>query len=345
MRIGLVARCDSTGLGIQSKEFFDHIPCKAFVIDFSSMSPTQSFNEILKPHPEWYPGQKFFKWGNVHNSFGDVPLDLIYEFIQDIDILFFMETPYDFNFFKACNHKRVKTVLQFNYELLDYPSGFPSPSLFAAPSMWNYDLVPDPKIYLPVPVAAERFKPEPVRNTFIHIAGRPAMQDRNGTHTFLNALRFVKNEITVIVKSQNGIRVPYTNKNIDLQVACGNVNNYVDNYSGGVLVLPRKYGGLCLPINEAIAAGMPVITTDISPNNLWLPKEWLVPSEHRGMIRSKKNFDYYEADPVKLAEKIDQFCDPQFYDEQYNRALEIRETISWDALRGLYDEKFEQLMK
>lgn len=38
------------------------------------------------------------------------------------------------------------------------------------------------------------------------------------------------------------------------------------------MILPRKYAGLCLPMNEALMSGLPVIMTDIEPNNVILPK-------------------------------------------------------------------------
>lgn len=123
-----------------------------------------------------------------------------------------------------------------------------------------------------------------------------------------------------------------------------NKANYYDNYDGGVLVLPRKYGGLCLPINEAIASGMPVIATDISPNNTWLPKEWLVPAGHAGSFKCKKPITYYEANLKMLAKKIDEFCDHDFYSNSILKANEIRDKISWEALGPLYMETFSKLL-
>src|SRR5581483_7515404 len=56
-----------------------------------------------------------------------------------------------------------------------------------------------------------------------------------------------------------------------------NIANYEDIYKkGSVLVLPRKYGGNCLPMNEALSAGMPVIMSNISPQADFLPDKWLV---------------------------------------------------------------------
>jgi glycosyltransferase involved in cell wall biosynthesis len=343
MNIGLIARCDSTGLGIQSKGFFDHIKCKALVIDFSNMSPALSFNEILKPNLDWYPDQQVFHWGKTHSLRGDIPTDVINQFLNGLDIVVAMETPYDYNIFDICKQRGIKTVLQFNYEFLDFPSRLPAPDLFLSPSLWNYEKAPDHKKYLPVPVNANHFNPTRKEKTFVHIAGRPAIHDRNGTGLFLSALASVTKEINVVIKSQNGIHIPSLPKNINLTVDCGNIKNYFDNYTGGVLVLPRKYGGLCLVMNEAIAAGMPVITANISPNDKWLPQEWLVNAEYVKTFQSKRQIDVFETRHWELAKKIEEFCDNDFYEASYIKALEIRNSISWETLLPKYIETFKQL--
>jgi glycosyltransferase involved in cell wall biosynthesis len=39
------------------------------------------------------------------------------------------------------------------------------------------------------------------------------------------------------------------------------------------LILPHRYGGLCLPMNEALTSGLPVIMSNMSPNDAILPQE------------------------------------------------------------------------
>lgn len=343
MRIGLIARADNTGLGIQSKGFFDHIPCKAFVIDSSLLAPSHS--DILTPHPERFPGQRIFQMQPGHGMTGAIPYDLIQEFVKDLDILFAIETPYDYNFFAACKHIGVKTILQLNYEFLDFPSNLPHPDLFASPSTWHYNDIPEVKKYLPVPVNVNHFTPVRKLKTFTHCAGRPAIHDRNGTGIFLESLNYVENHINVNLIGQIPIGFKFNRKNIHIEMQFGNKKNYFDNYTGGVLVMPRKYGGLCLPMNEAIAAEMPVITADVSPNNGWLPSEWLVPVTYQETFRAKKHIAINCVDPIQLAKKIDEFCDEEFYNSAVETAIEIKKSISWDALLPTYKETFIELMK
>jgi glycosyltransferase involved in cell wall biosynthesis len=342
MKIGLIARADSTGLGTQAKEFFAHIPCKALVIDFQNMS--EKSRHLLIPDLSAFPDQQVFHWGNKHPLTNGMPIEVIREFIQGLDILFCMETAYDYNFFELCRQKGVKTVLQLNYEFLDFPSHLTGPALFASPSMWHYDEIPEPKVFLPVPVRDFPLL-ERKENNFLHIAGRMAQYDRNGTQTLFKALEHVESEMTVTIKSQNPIHIPHLrNTKVTLVVDSTNKQNYLDNYTGGTLVMPRKYGGLCLPMNEAISLGMPVITTDISPNNTWLPREWLIHARLSDSFKCKKVVDVYECDPVHLAARMDSFCDPETYHRACDQAFEIKKTITWEALLPKYMETFKSLL-
>lgn len=233
--IGIFARCDNTGLGIQSKEFFDNIPCDAIIVDVSRIGNTMPQNH------QWYKDSKVIYYTNTRRF---DPKD-IKDFINNIDTLVCFETPYDFSLFPLCKSLNTKSVLQLNYEFLDWPSGYYPPDLFAAPSMWHYEEIPERKIFLPVPVNTKKFSPQKKEKTFLHIAGKPAIHDRNGTNVFLSALKYVKSDISVIIKCQRQIHIPKDiPSHINITYDFINRDNYWENYNGGVLVMPRKYGGL-----------------------------------------------------------------------------------------------------
>ena len=84
------------------------------------------------------------------------------------------------------------------------------------------------------------------------------------------------------------------------------VRSYLYN-NFDAMVLPRRYAGLCLPMNEALISAMPVFMTNVSPNNEILPKEWLVDSEKIGKFNTKTMVNIYEAYPDKLAKLIDDY--------------------------------------
>ena len=64
----------------------------------------------------------------------------------------------------------------------------------------------------------------------------------------------------------------------------------------------------CLPMTEALASGLPVIMTNVEPNNKTLPKEWLVSSKSAGSFMTRTQIDLYNADHNALAVKIAEFA-------------------------------------
>lgn len=343
IKIGIIARCDHTGLGIQSKEFFDHIPCKALVVDMSNVKGGHSH---LKQHHEWYPDQTIVKI----DSNNKIPEATILNFIEGLDILFIFETPYDYNVFYWCREKGVKTILQLNYEFLEYPNAslYP-PDLFAAPSMWHYKDIPEPKIFLQVPVSAEKFVSVKKERTFVHLAGNISHRDRNGTYLLLRCLRYIKKNVRIVIRSPRQLVEDLLPRdipaNIRLEYDICEKENYWENYDGGVMVIPRKYGGLCLIRNEALAAGMPVIMSNTSPNYDRLPKEWLVHSLHKGDFLSKQKIDVWETELDMLAMKIDEFCDPEFYNKAVSVAEVLGKEISWEHCLSHYYDVFNNLLE
>lgn len=339
MKIGLIARADNTGLGNQTWEFARHMePAKVLVVDLGHLKRNTLY-------PDRYPD------ATVVHGFPDAPTTT--RFLDGLDVVFTCETPYSPWLFSLAPRRGVKTVLQYNYEFLDPRPDHGMPTLLAAPSTWHYDDVDHPnKILLPVPIALDRFPPRPRPTTathFLHVTGKPAVDDRNGTGDLLEALRMVRSEITVTITCQEPNYVQQMLRplpaNVRLSVQCADVENYWDLYRDAhALVMPRRFGGLCLPVNEALGAGMPVIMPDVSPNNDWLPREWLVPAIKTGELRVRRKLDVYSVDHRELAAAIDRFAtDRTLYARAADDAATTAKSLSWDNMRPVYERAFEDL--
>jgi glycosyltransferase involved in cell wall biosynthesis len=349
VRLGLIARADNSGLGVQTWELFRNLkPIKTLVIDVGHLYNTTDHcnNNTFRGR---YPGALF------HNDWSP-PLELIAEFLWGLDVVFTCETPYNFDLYTLAKRKGVKTVLQPNVEFFANLSNpyLPQPDVYAMPTRWRWDEIHfGNKVLLPVPIATDRFtepQPSAERRNFLHVVGRPAVHDRNGTPDLLAALQHVKTPITVTLKCQDA---NYLNQltartvippHVEMVADTGDVENYWDNYTvGDVLIMPRRFGGLCLPVNEALGAGMPVIMTDIDPNNTWLPPEWLVPARKINQFHAMTRVDVYQADPVQLAAKIDLFAtDETFYAEAKQQASDLAKQFSWAELKPLYQAALTQ---
>ena len=351
MRWGLIARADESGLGIQTWEIYRHLnPDKVLVIDLDEMADDR---DHCNKHVDLsrYPGA-------LVNE-GPTPSPHIIEgFLEGLDLVFTCETFYTYDLLNRANHRGIKTILQYNYEFLDYlrDPHLPRPTLLAAPSLWNYFRVHfSSKIHLPVPIATEVFTPNPdppaTARRFLHPVGRPATHDRNGTKNLIAALRHVRTPMTIRFSCQRtdtldallaDAVIPH---HVEVIVA-GPAKNYWDNYADvDAVILPRRYGGLCLPANESLGAHLPVLMPNIDPNNRWLPADWLYPATPSGGFEARAHIDVYKSPPVSLARTIDRFAtDPDLYKKAKDQARELAGAMSWETLAPQYRRIFSKLV-
>lgn len=361
MRIGLIARADNSGLGMQTWEFYNHMrPSKTLVVDMNGHNGN-------KVYPERYPQNA--QWSNGIPNIGTVN-----EFLEDLDVVFVAEAPYNYYLYEAARQRGVKTAVQYNYEFFDwfmYPH-FPMPDMLIAPSQWHYDEVDAwakargiRHTYLHCPVNRIKlpFVKRDSYKTFLHVAGRAAAHDRNGTMTVIEAAKYLETDAQILIhfQGQQGIGHQVTHTLDDYEAVIrqhntkGNIivrhleiDNYQDIYQDAdALVLPRRYGGNCLPMNEALSVGMPVIMPNISPNNSFLDSTWLVPAEKVGQFEPRTVIDIYGVKPEDLAKKIDEFraMAPEQALAHNDIANTIAETIDWDELKRQYLDALEALCK
>jgi hypothetical protein len=308
MKLGIIVRADNTGLGNQTYELTQMLnPYKIMIIDFTSYNGNQQ-------HFEWYAERDY----TICKGFPtDEEMNI---FLEEIDVLLSCETFYNDNTPTLARKKEVKTYLQYNYELFGNLKGNKKPvaDFLISPSPWmiekvynrfyNYAKV----LHLPPPTRPELFEGALEINKskdhkrMLHIAGKAAANDRNGTESVLEMMRHSKADFELVIKSQT----PISSKGLDsrITIEIDNVKHRQDMYTGfDGMILPRRYAGLCLPMNEALLSGLPVFMTDVSPNNLILPKEWLTVSEELGVMRLATPVICYDVNAQKLAEKIDAY--------------------------------------
>lgn len=329
---GLIARADNRGLGQQTWAVYRNLtPAKTLVVNCPSQQP-------LKVRLDRFPDAQVVD--GIPNRSG------LEQFCDGLDAIYTAETGYTPLLWQVAQERGVRTVLHANYEFLDRHD---KPTVWAAPSLWHFDQFPQGAIHLPVPIETDRLTVEPKPATasrFLHVVGRPAIHDRNGTGDFLQALTMVKSPIMVTITCQRSgyigallndlhIRIP---SHINLYVASTDADNYWDLYRGQhAMILPRRFGGLCLPAQEAIGCGLPVVMPNISPNDTWLPRQWLTQPHVAGEFTAKQRIRYYRTEPADLAAVIDRLAqDQQFYSEALTQASTIRDNLSWTTLTPTY---------
>ena len=341
VNLGIIARCDNTGLAAQTWEYVRHLsPAKVLVIDVSRYADGGP-NCNKHAHRERFEGDHVSWFENW------VPTEsVIHRFLDGLDCVLSAETLYNPNLPHWAKKLGVKTVVAPNWEFFDPAL---KPSLYIPPTKWHIsEMGPTPVEYMPNPVDTDRVAlredlPSVARHV-VHMVGRPAVHDRNGTEPFLDALRLVTVPLDVTIRCQDPHYLRGLNTSmpdhITLMVDNRDVTNYWEQYTvGDLLVMPRRYGGQCMPAQEAVAAGIPTIMTDVSPNHDWLPGTWLVPARQTGAFRAKQFIDIYSPDVAHLAEKIQLFaCSEDAYGQAKKTARHLRLRLSWDALKPHFEK-------
>jgi hypothetical protein len=170
----------------------------------------------------------------------------------------------------------------------------------------------------------------------LHIGGKKAAKDRNGTDTVIDMMRYSNADFELVIKTQTPINTSYKDSRITIDA--GNPDSRESMYEGfDGMVLPRRYAGLCLPMNEALMSALPVFMTNVSPNNAILPDKWLIESHKIDEFKTKSMVNVYNADPKRLAKVIDKYVENNQKIELKKKALEIGlETFSVDKLKDKY---------
>lgn len=315
MKIGIIARMDRTGLGYQTKALYDLLqPSKVLVVD----STTFNGNEQIH---DWYEDPTV--------SDGFITDELAGEFMEGLNVVISCETFYNDNLCNLARYRGIKTILQPNAELNPYFNNFrlPKPDAFFLPSTYRQRETMHLQVkqyYCPPPITME-YTPIQRRREgnleVLHIQGKKALADRNGTD-YVRLMRIPGVNITIA--SQGELNVE---DNKDL---------YDQKYD--VMLMPRRYGGLCLPMREALAMNLPVLMPAIEPNEL-LPKHWLFGTKGRKFIPMKGGMiPVHSMDIESMKQRIIQFRDMSTdeYQEQLYLVKEthqqIQEDIRWHEL-------------
>jgi hypothetical protein len=224
------------------------------------------------------------------------------QFARGLDKVLTVEGCYSWEGWDVIRDAGAKSVLIANPELYADDGA----DVVRVPTPWCADRIARAAV-LPHPVSTDRltYRHRTSAATFYHPTA-PAMLDRNGTESVLEALPHVKHECTFIIRggeSRSKSRVG--NVTVDWRTAF--TDDYWDAYpdEADVIVLPRRYGGLCLPVQESAALGMPALMTDLAPQSDW-PHVMRVPAKRTMSYRMKGGrYDVHTCDPVQLAERID----------------------------------------
>jgi len=331
MKWGLIVRSETDrGLGVQTYAMWQNLkPDRTLlVLDYGSG---------FRSHPELYPGAAMVSLlhGPDKNRLDE---QTVRHWWQGLDVVFTVETFYDWDLVEWAKRDNVKTLAHGNPEF--WMATNPQPDMWAWPTAWRTDLLPEgPVVPVPAPdrpiIAAN--PTEGFSLKAVHIAGNRALGDRNGTETLAMAMQQIPIGVELTTYSQATMPKMY---NVEHRNAA---EDRWDMYVGQhMLVLPRRYGGLCLPAIEAMASGLAVAMTDCVPNHMWpiisIPAvEGKLLKMQTGEVRTS------EATANGIANILKDFSyDRTNLAEQMSASVEWAHLNSWDVHRQTYYDLIEK---
>lgn len=333
MRVGVLTPGTDRGLGNQSWEAARNLDASVLFVETKDPSAPS--------HPDRFPHATRVRWAQGLDPRVVIP------WLRTVDVVYAAETFYDPRFTKWARANDTRTVLHANPE---FWTGADRPDMLWTATPWRMDTMPPGTEVVPFPVATDRFDwdDEPHfrryddRPRWVHVAGKRALADRNGTDTLMAALPLLKESchVTVFVQHGEHPRLPVVPPHVRVHVSPSVPANYWDLYrNADALVLPRRYGGLCLPAQEACAAGLAVLMSDLIPNRMWPGPR--VPAEfHRKVTMPCGRVPVYDVRPDVLAAAMDELADPDVRLAQQRLSLAWAEAHSWETLGPRWLELF-----
>lgn len=306
-KLGIIVRSD-LGSGLQSQTLnLTRLLNPYKILHINSFA----FNKRM-------PDYTMYKQYASIDSFGFPNRKTAVAFLHGLTHVLTAETFYNHDIVRLAQTYNIKTFNHTNYEFCDHLNqNLTLPTKLLMPSYWhlaemkhrfnNVEYIPPPIFLEDFINAKERNISRTGKKRFVHIVGKQAVHDRNGTEDLIESLKYSRGNFDLVIRTQ--YKLSYEIKDKRVIIETGNLKKQEDLYRDfDLMILPRRYGGLCLPMNEALCSALPVLMTDIEPNNNILPKEWLVKSRLKLKFKTRVMIECYKSDLKDLASRLDYFA-------------------------------------
>lgn len=305
MSFALIGRCDAGGLATITQEVYRHLtPARTLVLDVAG-ARRGDCNRGLYGDDETVLAAPFA---------GALPASAV-EWLcaVGVDTLYSAETCYDDAVLRAARANGIRTIVHAMPELAPWadgappsPPSSPKPSELLIPTGWRAHTLLGAR-WLPIPVARDRlpFRARDRAAHLFHVTGS-AMLDRNGTNLLLAALGHVEQRCRLTIRTERPLRIP-TGTRVDVTVIDARAGHYWEVYPPDIdlLVMPRRYGGLSLPVQECASLGVPSIVLDQDPYASTPFTTTVGSTRSRPAQMKGGTVPVFDADPRALAAEID----------------------------------------
>lgn len=346
MKIGLIARGEDRGLGHLTQDFY-----RGFGADRVLLVEMGELARGFTKHADRFPDATHIPLALVNHRY-EFDERVVREWLDGLDVVYSAETYYDWRMIGWARSAGVATVCHLMPEFWKHAQeDLPQPDAWWTPTRWRIEHLPPSTRVVPVPIPLDCPMPGDTLDgplSFVHVAGHRAAQDRAGTVAFMRALQFLNAECRVrVITQDNRLPSASTPRHVTYSSTMNGVADRWDLYrDADAIVSPRRYGGLSLPVNEALGMGLGVIMSDCPPN----AEEWpivRIKVDERTPIRTGAGIiATVEPNPWAVASAMDACAEnPVVYRRESREAAQRwAEARSWGALRPDYERAFREVL-
>ncbi len=323
-KTGSICYAVRRGLGYLAKQFRDH----GIVTDFMCM-----VHSGVPTVEEWIEGCERTHIRQMNH-------EAMRRFCDGKDAMLFFETPFYWPLIEYCKSKKIRTYLITMYECC--PIHHEAPHKYLCPSLLDMQYFPTNSELVALPTTVE-WKQRGVAAHYIHNGGYLGLRGREGTTLLIEAMRYVRSPLRLTIRVQENVSASYQTMMVQdkrIEYIAETVPHKELYGSGEVAVMPQKFNGCSLPIQEAYASGMLVMTTNRFPMNTWLPTEPMIPVDgyHKAQIGGAyMEFEEAMVDPRQIAQTMDEWFGKEISSFSL-RGKAWAEANSWDALLPKWQE-------
>ena len=277
MRIGIVTAWGECGAGMVSRAYMELLSQRHEVFVFARGG--FAYTTAAAQQPAW--NLPNVTWGKRSRSIGSDGTYINWNEFKDwtlhnrLDAILFNEQR-DWNIIVNASQLDVLLGAYVDYYTAETVPFFDLYDFLICNTERHYSVFKDhpQAFYVPWGTDVDLFKPKSGEQktksdtlTFFHSSG--SVTGRKGTDILLSAFPQVKGDVELVIHSQVNLDQldfsHYVNKNDRIRIIQGEYPAPGLYYFGDVYVYPTRLEGIGLTVPEALACGMPVITTDSPP--------------------------------------------------------------------------------